>query len=241
MIYRTAKELLNDKTVFVGIGLPLLSASLARATHAPDLLTVFESGVIGATPSRLPLSIADPAVVAGSLSVVSVSDIFQNYLQGGLIDIGLLRGGQIDRYGNINSTVLGDYNNPRDRLPGCGGACEIAIHVKRLIIIMPMTQLNFVEQCDFITSPGHYFNSKGKSSLEPSNSSPYLVVTNAGVCEFEDGEMILTEICPGETLESIKDSCGWPLKISNSLVTAETPPKHISHLLEKLDPQKSYL
>jgi len=230
MAYRAAKELTNGQVAFVGVGLPLLASSLARSTHAPHLTTIFESGVVGAVPSRLPTSVADPSVVPGSLSVVSVSDIFHHYLQGGLIDIGLLSGAQIDKHGNINSTVLGDYKNPQDRLPGSGGACEIAIHSKKLMIIMPMTKRTFVEKCDFITSPGF-----------PTNKSPYIVVTNMGVCEFKDGEMVLTELCPGVTIENVKASCGWNLKEASPIKTSIAPTPEVTSLLKKIDPTKIYL
>jgi glutaconate CoA-transferase subunit B len=244
MTYRVAQELKNETLVFVGVGLPILAASLARATHAPDLMTVVESGVFGSAPTRLPLSVADPAIVQGALLVTSTADIFQNYLQGGLIDFGILSGGQIDRYGNINSTVIGDYKNPQERLPGSGGACEIALLSKKLIIVMPMTSRSFVESCDFITTPGHFYNSKKfpKGENLVSNPSPYLVVTNLGVCGFENGEMVLSEIYPEVSVEDVKSNCAWPLKISENLSKIQGPSKEVLILLrEKLDPHKLYL
>src|SRR5690606_31854059 len=139
--------------VFVGIGLPNLACNLARETHAPNLFMIYESGAVGTIPERLPISIGDPCLVTDSLSIVSQAEIFQNYLQSGRIEVGFLGGAQLDRYGNINTTVIGDYQNPKVRLPGSGGACEIATHSKRLLIVMRMSPKTFVEKCDFITSP----------------------------------------------------------------------------------------
>ncbi len=131
MAVRAAHELHDGDVVFVGIGLPNLACNLARATHAPNLVLIYESGAVGAVPDRLPVSIGDPALVTGSLAVASMADVFQCYLQGGRIEVGFFGGAQIDRYGNINSTVIGPYDRPKVRLPGSGGACEIAIHAKR--------------------------------------------------------------------------------------------------------------
>ena len=155
MAFRAALELHDDDVVFVGIGLPNLACNLARATHAPDLVLIYESGAVGAVPERLPVSIGDPALVTDSLQITSQADIFQLFLQRGLVEVGFLGGAQIDKYGNINTTVIGNYQNPKIRLPGSGGACEIAVHARRLLVIMRMNKRAFVEKCDFVTSPGH--------------------------------------------------------------------------------------
>ncbi len=146
MAHRAAQELHDNDVVFVGIGLPNLACNLARATHAPSLFMIYESGAVGCIPERLPVSIGDPALVTDSLAVVSQAEIFQLYLQRGLIQVGFLGGAQIDRYGNINTTVIGPYDNPKVRLPGSGGACEIAVHSKRLLIVMRMSKRTFVER-----------------------------------------------------------------------------------------------
>src|SRR5579864_4490160 len=143
MAVRAARELRDGEVVFVGIGLPNLACNLARATHAPNLVLIYESGAVGAVPDRLPVSIGDPALVTGSLAVASMADVFQCYLQGGRIQVGFLGGAQVDRYGNINSTVIGEYAHPKVRLPGSGGACEIAIHAKRVVIVAPLTARAF--------------------------------------------------------------------------------------------------
>src|SRR2546430_7733399 len=145
-----ARELRDGEVVFVGIGLPNLACNLARRLHAPDLVLIYESGAVGAVRERLPISIGDPALVTNSLSVCSMFDVFNFYLQGGLIDVGFLQGAQIDRHGNLNTTVIGNYEQPAVRLPGSGGACEIAILAKRVLIIAPQSKRSFPARVHFI-------------------------------------------------------------------------------------------
>lgn len=248
MAYRAAAELRDRDVVFVGIGLPNLACNLARETHAPDLFMIYESGAVGAIPERLPVSIGDPALVTDSLQVVSQADIFQCFLQRGLIEVGFLGGAQIDRYGNINTTVIGPYDNPKVRLPGSGGACEIAVHSKRLLVIMRMGKRSFVEKCDFVTSPGHRDPATGKSrrDLGLPGGGPTRIITDLGVLDFpasdDSGEAVLTEIYPGVTVEQVKAACGWDLEVASDLRPAAVPDAHIVTLLrEKLDPQRLYL
>jgi glutaconate CoA-transferase subunit B len=243
MAARAAQELSSGDVVFVGIGLPNLACNLARETHAPDLCLIYESGAVGAVPERLPVSIGDPALVTNSLSIVGMGDIFQSYLQKGFIQVGFLGGAQVDRYGNINTTVIGEYKNPKVRLPGSGGACEIAVHSKKLFIVMRMSPKSFVEKCDFVTSPGHVCFGKTRKELDLPGSGPLKAITDLGVCDFnENGEMILTEIYPGVTPEKVKASCGWDLKISAQLKVTPAPTHKVLDLLRnKLDPQKLYL
>jgi len=242
MAVRASKELHDHEVIFVGIGLPNLACNLARATHAPDLFMIYESGAVGAVPERLPVSIGDPALVTDSISIVSQADIFQCYLQQGLIEVGFLGGAQVDKYGNINTTTIGDYHNPKVRLPGSGGACEIAVHSKRLLIVMRMNPKSFVSKCDFITSPGHRFKDQKRSSKGLPGAGPVKVITDLGVCDFVEGEMIFAEIYPGVDIEKVKASCGWNLKIANQLKkTVEPEEFEVKLLREKLDPQKLYL
>ncbi len=256
MVVRAAQELRDHDVVFVGIGLPNLACNLARATHAPDLFMIYESGAVGAIPERLPVSIGDPALVTDSLSIASQADIFQNYLQRGLIEVGFLGGAQIDRYGNINTTAIGDYRDPAVRLPGSGGACEIATHAKRLLIIMRMSPKSFVEKCDFVTSPGTRFESKYQSQTCGQNrdalglpgNGPTTVITDVGVCEFAlmpggvGREMVLTEIFDGIEVEAVQKKCGWPLKVDQNLKRIKKPEETTLVLLrEKLDPKRLYL
>src|SRR5919108_6061806 len=149
-----ARELADGEVVFVGIGLPNLACNLARATHAPNLVLIYESGAVGAVPERLPVSIGDPALVTGSLMVSGMADVFQCLLQNGRIEVGFLGGAQVDRYGNINTTVIGSYEHPKVRLPGSGGAAEIAIHARRTLIVAKVSARGFPERVDFLTSPG---------------------------------------------------------------------------------------
>jgi len=242
MTARAAEELHDNDVVFVGIGLPNLACNLARATHAPNLFMIYESGAVGAIPERLPVSIGDPALVTDSLAIVSQADIFQSYLQRGLIEVGFLGGAQVDRYGNINTTVIGDYQNPKIRLPGSGGACEIAVHSKRLLIVMRMSPKSFVEKCDFITSPGTFANGKSRKEWGLPGGGPTRVITDLGVCDFQDNEMVMTEIYPGTTKEKVHAACGWPMKITESPKVSPAPSAAtLSLLRDKLDPQKLYL
>ena len=202
MAVRASQELHDQEVIFVGIGLPNLACNLARATHAPQLFMIYESGTIGTIPARLPVSIGDPTLVTDSLAIVSQSDIFQCYLQGGLIEVGFLGGAQVDKYGNINTTVIGDYHNPKIRLPGSGGACEIATHSQRVLIMMRMSPKSFVEKCDFVTSPGSRMDStkpskdlgKTRDELKLPGGGPTKAITDMGVLEIMDGEFTLTEI-----------------------------------------------
>src|SRR5919198_2026773 len=155
MIVASARQLAGERVCFVGVGPPNIACNLARGTVAPALELVYESGVFGAIPARLPLSIGDPTLVTGAALVTNQFELFAYYLQAGLIDVGFLGASQIDRYGNINTTVIGGYDSPKVRLPGSGGACEIAINAKKVFVIMPQSRRSFVERVDFVTSPGH--------------------------------------------------------------------------------------
>src|ERR671936_117369 len=155
MIVASARQLAGERVCFVGVGLPNIACNLAQRTVAPDLELVYESGVFGSRPARLPLSIGDPTLVTGATAVTSMFELFAYYLQRGLIDVGFLGAAQIDRFGNINTTVIGDYAAPKVRLPGSGGACEIAIHARTVLVIMRQGMRSFVERIDFRTSPGH--------------------------------------------------------------------------------------
>ena len=244
MAYRAAAELHNGDVVFVGIGLPNLACNLARATHAPGLYMIYESGAVGAIPERLPVSIGDPSLVTDSLSVVSQADIFQCFLQGGRIEVGFLGGAQVDRWGNINTTVVGSWEDPKVRLPGSGGACEIATHAKRLLIIMRMGKRSFVEKCDYITSPGHrHPDGRTRKDMQLPGAGPSRIITDYGVLEFDDnGEAILTEVYEGVSPEQVQAVCGWPLRVAENIHTAISPSDDVLHLLrEKLDPQRLYL
>lgn len=230
--------------VFVGVGMPNIACNLARHTVSPQLELVYESGVFGAKPARLPLSIGDPTLISGATSVCSMSDLFMNYLQGGRIEVAFLGAAQIDRYGNINTTVIGDYASPKVRLPGSGGACEIAIHAQKVFIIGRLKKRAFVEKLDFRTSAGHLNGSpNSRQSLGLPGGGPGLVVTDKAIFDFdaETGEMTLTSLHPGVTLEEVQANISWPLKVESELKTTEPPTQEeIRIIREKLDTDGIY-
>src|SRR5205809_10860 len=214
-----ARTLADGGVVFVGIGLPNLACNLARRLHAPDLVLIYESGAVGAIPDRLPISIGDPALVTNSAAVAPMADIFYNMLQGGRIDVGFLQGSQIDRRGNINTTVIGDYARPKVRLPGSGGACEIAIHARRILVIMRQAQRSFVERLDFRTSPGHSGDPEHDRARGWHGSGPTSVVTDLGTYAFDEetGEMTLQTMHPGVTLDDVRGAMGWEPRVAPGL------------------------
>ena len=242
MVCQAARQLRDGEVVFVGIGLPNLACNLARRLHAPELVLIYESGAVGAVPERLPISIGDPALVTNSLSVCSMFDIFNYYLQGGLIDVGFLQGAQIDRHGNLNTTVIGDYEQPAVRLPGSGGACEIAILAKRVLIIAPQTKRSFPERVDFITSPGFVDGAGARQKLGMPGQGPAMVITNLGCYEFVAGEMTLTSLHPGCTMEQVREQLGWEVGLVRDLkMTAEPSAEELRIIREELDPTHLYI
>jgi glutaconate CoA-transferase subunit B len=242
MVCQAARHLRNGEVLFVGVGLPNLACNLARRLHAPDLVLIYESGAVGAVPERLPISIGDPALVTNSLSVCSMFDIFNYYLQGGLIDVGFLQGAQIDRFGNLNTTVIGDYEKPSVRLPGSGGACEIAILAKRVLVIAPQSKRSFPERVDFITSPGFVEGALTRRRLGMFGQGPAMVITNLGCFEFEEGEMVLTSLHPGCNLEEIRKNIGWDVRIASDLKrTLEPTAQELRMIREDLDPTHLYV
>lgn len=239
-----ASRLLRDgDIVFVGVGLPNLACNLARRTHAPNLLMIYEAGVIGAQPSRLPLSIGDPTLVSGALSVCSMYEIFAFYLQRGYIDVGFMGGAQIDRFGNINATVIGDYAKPKVRLPGSGGSKEIAAWANRCYIMTPHQKRRFPEKVDFCTSAGFLSHMRERQSFGLRGKGPLAVITDIGILEpDENGELTLTAIHPGKTVEQAKENTGWDLKVSPQLKVTEPPTAtELKILHEELDPNNIYL
>ena len=224
-----SRELRDGEVVFVGIGLPNLACNLALRGHAPNLVLIYESGAVGAVPERLPVSIGDPALVTGSLMVCGMADVFQLFLQNGRIEVGFLGGAQVDRYGNINTTVIGSYTRPKVRLPGSGGAAEIAIHAHRILIVSKISPRTFPERVDFVTSPGQRVAK---------------VITDKGVFERDaaNGELVLTALYPGVSVEDVRAGVGWALRSRSSLDCVEPPsPTDLRLLREVLDPKRLYL
>jgi len=243
MVCCAAREIKNGEVIFVGIGLPNIAVNLAKRIYVPDIKMIYEAGVFGANPRRLPLSIGDPCLVTDSTSVCSMSDIFMFYLQRGLIDVGFLGGAQIDRFGNINSTVIGNYANPKVRLPGSGGACAISILAKRVIIVTKQSKRSFPERVDFITSPGFLGGGEERESLGIPGKGPEIVVTDLGVYNFDKvtKEMILTSIHPGIEIKRVRENIGWKVKISDNLKTTQKPTENEIKMLRELDPNRIYL
>lgn len=239
-----AARLLRDgDVVFVGVGLPNLACNLALCTHAPNLQMIYEAGVIGAQPARLPLSIGDPTLVSGALSVCSMFDIFAFYLQRGNVDVGFLGGAQIDRFGNINATVIGEYDHPKVRLPGSGGSMEIAAWANRCYIITPHQKRRFPEKVDFRTSAGFLNGRPQREAAELCGGGPQAVVTHLGILEpDESGELILTALHPGATLKSAIENTGWILKAAPEIrITKPPTAEELRILREELDPGGIYL
>ncbi len=243
MTINSARLLRDGDVVFVGVGLPNLACNLARRTHAPNLVMIYEAGVIGAQPARLPLSIGDPTLVSGSLAVCSMYDIFAFYLQRGNVDVGFLGGAQIDRFGNINATVIGPYDKPKVRLPGSGGSMEIAAWANRCYILTPHQKRRFPEKLDFRTSAGFLNGRAERSAAKLRGGGPQAVVTDLGILEpDENGEMILTALHPGATVEQAQANTGWALKAVAQPRRTEPPSaEELRILREDLDPQGIYL
>ncbi|MGA7732824.1 MAG: CoA-transferase, partial [Chloroflexia bacterium] len=225
MIVSAARALVGARTVFVGVGLPNVACNLAQRTIAPDLQLIYESGVYGARPARVPLSIGDPTLVSGALSVISMADLFGLYLQGRRIDAALLGGAQVDRWGNLNTTVIGDYDAPRVRLPGSGGACEIATHARRLLYIMRLTSRSFVARLDFRTSPGYLTGGSAREEAGLPGGGPQVVITDKALFNFDnpEREMQLAHLHPGIDLEEVRAAVGWPLRLASTVGTTMPP------------------
>ena len=208
-----ARALKNDDVVFVGIGAPSAACNLARLTHAPDITLIYESGTIGTRPNVLPLSIGDGELAETALTTVAVPEMFRYWLQGGRITVGFLGGAQIDRFANLNTTVVGDYAKPRVRLPGGGGAPEIATNCQEIFITMAMGQRAFVSKLPFITSLGHGTGPESRAALGVKTKGPTKVITDLCLMEPdpETRELKVSELYPGTTRERVEAECGWPL------------------------------
>jgi glutaconate CoA-transferase subunit B len=215
-----AARLLHDaRSVFIGVGRPSTAAILAREIVNPDLVLVYESGTIGAKPRRIPLSIGDGELAATADVVVSVPEMFNYWIQPGRIDVAFLGAAQVDRHGSLNSTVIGDYDHPRTRLPGAGGAPEIATGCDRVMVVAPHSKRTFVERLDFLTT----------------RAAPVAVITDLGVLEPDaGGELTLTQVHPGVTVEQVRDSTGWDLQVAPALRTTEAPTEAELAALQKL-------
>ncbi|HVH83904.1 MAG TPA: CoA-transferase [Steroidobacteraceae bacterium] len=225
MTVTAARHLVNGAVCFVGIGLPSAACNLARRTHAPDLVLIYESGTVGTRPRVLPLSIGDGELAETATCVVPLPEIFAHYLQRGRVDVGFLGAAQIDRYGNLNSTVIGDYAHPTVRLPGAGGAPEIATYAREVLVIMKQTPRSFVPRLDFRTSCGHLAGSGARAASGAPGAGPRAVITDFGVLRPHPGtgELELAALYPGITVEAARAATGWPLEVAEHLETIRAP------------------
>lgn len=224
MTIAASRALKNDDVCFVGIGAPSAACNVARLTHAPDITLIYESGTIGTAPSVLPLSIGDGELCDTALTTVSVPEMFRYWLQGGRVSIGFLGAAQLDRFGNINTTVIGDYETPKTRLPGGGGAPEIATLSGEIYITMKQSRRGMVEKIDFYTSFGHGDGGDHRQRLGIGTQGPTMLITDLAIWQpdAETKEFTVVSIHPGVSRENIQASCGWTVKFAETVT--QTPP-----------------
>jgi glutaconate CoA-transferase subunit B len=224
MTIAAARALRSEDVCFVGIGAPSAACNLARLTHAPGITLIYESGTIGTEPNVLPLSIGDGELCETALTTVSVPEMFRYWLQGGRMTVGFLGGAQIDRHANLNTTVIGDYARPKVRLPGGGGAPEIAVHCREVFITMAQSPRSFVGTLPFVTSLGHGKGGGDRAGLVSTTKGPTRVITDLCVMEPElaSKELAVVSIHSGVTQEELQKATGWPLRYAAAV--GETPP-----------------
>ena len=220
-----SRALKNDDVCFVGIGAPSAACNIARLTHAPDITLIYESGTIGTAPNILPLSIGDGELCETALTTVSVPEMFRYWLQGGRITIGFLGAAQLDKFGNINTTVIGDYSGPKTRLPGGGGAPEIASSAKQVYITMKQSLRGMVEKIDFFTSFGHGLGGNERKSRNINTEGPSLLITDLAIWKPDpiSKEFTVHSLHTGVSKEMVQDSCGWKVKYSDNIEVTEPP------------------
>ncbi len=238
MTVAAARQLHDGAVCFVGIGLPSTAANLARATHAPDVVLIYESGTLGAKPDRLPLSIGDGILADTADTVVSVPEVFNYWLQPGRIDVGFLSAAQIDRFANINTTMIGaDYRHPKVRLPGAGGAPEIAASCREVVVVLRQTPRTFVDRVDFVTSVGFGHGPGDRQQLGLTGAGPRVVITDLGILtpDPQTCELTLVSVHPGATSEQARAATGWPLAVSPALSTTDPPSEAELSVLRRLE------
>jgi len=236
MTVAAARALRNEDVCFVGIGQPSAAANLARLSHAPDVTLIYESGTLGTKPTVLPLSIGDGELCETALTTVSVPEMFRYWLQGGRISVGFLGGAQIDKYANLNTTVVGDYHKPKVRLPGGGGAPEIATSCGEIFIIMAQSRRSFVEKIDFFTSIGHGSGGDSRQKLGITTKGPTRLITDLAIFEPDPQtkEMVVTSIHPGVSREQIQENTGWTVRYAASVAQTSPPTSQELAILREL-------
>ena len=225
MTIAAARALSNDDVCFVGIGAPSAACNVARLTHAPDITLIYESGTIGTKPDVLPLSIGDGELCDTAVTTVAVPEMFRYWLQGGRITIGFLGAAQLDRFGNINTTVIGDYEHPKTRLPGGGGAPEIATSSGEIYITMVQSRRGMVDKIDFFTSFGHGDGGDHRQRLGLETKGPTLLITDLAIWkpDLETKEFTVVSMHPGVTREKVQETCGWPVKFADAVEETLSP------------------
>ena len=225
MTVAAARMLANGTVCFVGIGLPSTAANLARLTHAPEVVLIYESGPIGAKPDVLPLSIGDGDLATTADTVVATPEIFRYWLQGGRIDVGFLGTAQIDRFANLNTTVIGDYHKPKTRLPGAGGAPEIAAQARETVIIMNHDKRAFVEKLDFVTTAGFLDGGDARERLGLGGKGPVAVITNLCILKPDplSRELIVASLHPGVSREQVRAATGWNVRFADNVGETASP------------------
>ena len=235
MTVTAARQLSNGSVCFVGIGLPSAACNLARLTHAPDLVLIYESGTVGTRPAVLPLSIGDGELAQSATCIVPLPEIFAYYLQRGRIDVGFLGAAQIDRFGNLNTTVIGEYAHPLVRLPGAGGAPDILTHAREVLIVMPQSPRSFVARLDFRTSCGFLEGGSARRASGCPGAGPQAVITDYGILRPhpDSCELQLTALYPGVSVAAVQAATGWPLQVADTLERVPPPqPAELSCLRE---------
>jgi glutaconate CoA-transferase subunit B len=241
MTVAASRTLRDGQACFVGIGIPSTAANLARRTHAPTLVLVYESGTLGAKPASLPLSIGDGVLAETADAVVSVPEVFNYWLQPGRVDVGFLGAAQIDRFANINTTVIGDdYRRPKVRLPGAGGAPEIAASCPDVIVVVRQSTRTFVDRVDFVTSVGHGSGPGDRARLGLRGAGPRMVITDLGILTPDPRtcELTLTHVHPGIAVDQARAATGWDLAVADDLTTTDPPTDVELAVLRELEATK---
>lgn len=243
MTVSASMEIRNREVAFVGTGLPMLAAMLAQRTHAPECVIVFEAGAIDCRLSQLPMSVGDSRAARRSSTLTGLFDVFSTVLQGGYIDVGFLSGAQVDAYGNLNSTSVGDYHSPSVRFPGSGGACDIACLSRRTIVIAMHERRRFPEKCDYVTSPGWIDGDGGRKRAGLTEGGPSAVITDLGVMRFDDStrRMYLHSLHPGVTREQVCENTGFDIDVTRSIETEPPSEEYLRILREEVDPERIFL
>ena len=239
-----AREIRDGEIAFIGTGLPMLGGMLAKHTHAPNCIMIFESGVVDARPKRTPLSIGDACLVPGSVMLCGLTEVFGLLMQPGYVDVGYIGGAQIDKFGNLNTTTIGDYHSPKVRLPGSGGANDIGSLAKRTIIMMKQDRLKFAAKVDYVTTPGYLDGPGGRERAGLPRGGPSCVITDLGVYRFDAAskEMILESFHPGVSVDEIRANVSWDLRVPEKVKATKEPTKRELHVLRtKCDPEGIFL